>query len=89
MSSDEQVHNVQRRIIMALRGSTSTRRGYKVPTAPEEEAVKKVETPQEKVKTPKKRKGLFTKQFQYIFMVWMSIGQYNKVRAYFKLIFRL
>jgi len=46
---------------MALRGSTSTRRGYKVPTAPEEEAVKKVETPKAKVKTPKKRKGLFTK----------------------------
>ena len=74
MSSDEQVHNVQRRIIMALRGSTSTRRGYKVPTAPEKEAVKKV-------KTPKKRKGLFTKQFQYIFMVWLLMGQYNKVRA--------
>ena len=47
--------------IMALRGPTSTRKGYKVPTAPAEEKVEAVKTPEKTIKKPKKRKSLFVK----------------------------
>ena len=45
---------------MALRGPTSTRPGYKIPTAPAKEEVRAVETPKKKVKKPKKKSGFFT-----------------------------
>ena len=44
---------------MALRGPTSTRPGYKVPTAPVKEEVVAVETPKKKEKKPKKS-GFFS-----------------------------
>jgi len=47
--------------IMALRGPTSTRKGYKVPTAPAKEEVEAVKTPEKTTKKPKKRRSLFTK----------------------------
>jgi|10_taG_2_1085330.scaffolds.fasta_scaffold391251_1 hypothetical protein len=46
---------------MALRGPTSTRPGYKVPTPPVKEDVKVDTRTEPKSKKPKKRKGLFTK----------------------------
>ena len=45
---------------MALRGPTSKRQGYKVPTAPVKEEVAAVETPKKKEKKPTKKSGFFS-----------------------------
>ena len=45
---------------MALRGPTSTRPGYKIPTAPVKEEVVAVETPKKKENKPTKKSGFFS-----------------------------
>jgi hypothetical protein len=59
-NSNKKVHTVERRFIMALRGPTSTRQGYKVPTAPAKEEVEEVVKPKKEAKKPKKKGGLFS-----------------------------